>query len=119
MLPAGRVLVVVRARGDCLLQPGRRVFAADFRSVQEETGITVQSKYDTESTKTTGLAQTILAEGRRPCCDVFWNSEILNTLRLEKKGLLAAYEPAVAANYPAMDRSPQGLWHGFAARRGS
>ncbi|MGO8690527.1 MAG: extracellular solute-binding protein [Thermoguttaceae bacterium] len=87
-----------------------------FDQFKKETGIAVQSKYDTESTKTTGLAQAILAEGQRPRCDVFWNSEILNTLRLEKKGLLAAYEPAVAANYPPMDRSPQGLWHGFAAR---
>jgi iron(III) transport system substrate-binding protein len=87
-----------------------------FDQFKQETGITVQPKYDTESTKTVGLVLRILSETDRPCCDVFWNNEILNTLRLEKKGLLEAYHPAVAANYPSMDRSPRDLWHGFAAR---
>ncbi len=47
---------------------------------------------------------------------MFWNNEILHTLRLEKLGLLDSYQPAGAAEYPAMDRSPSGTWHGFAAR---
>jgi iron(III) transport system substrate-binding protein len=47
---------------------------------------------------------------------VFWNNEILNTLRLEQKGLLAAYDSPAGAAYPAMYRSPESYWHGFAAR---
>jgi iron(III) transport system substrate-binding protein len=47
---------------------------------------------------------------------VFWNNEILNTLRLEERGLLVAYEPKMAGTYPAMYCSPKGTWHGFAAR---
>jgi iron(III) transport system substrate-binding protein len=47
---------------------------------------------------------------------VFWNNEVLNTLRLEKQGLLEVYRPAIAESYPAADRSPRGTWHGFAAR---
>jgi iron(III) transport system substrate-binding protein len=83
---------------------------------EEETGITILPKFDVESNKTLGLTQAIMAEAGRPRCDVFWNNEILNTLRLEKRGLLSVYRPKSAENYPAQDRSPKGAWHGFAAR---
>ena len=58
-------------------------------SFEQKTGIRVRAKFDVESTKTVGLANAILAEAERPRCDVFWNNEILNTLRLKRKGLLA------------------------------
>lgn len=82
----------------------------------EESGIVVRSTFDTESTKTVGLAQRIISERERPRCDVFWNNEILNTLRLERQGLLRPYQSPAAAEFPAGVRSPKGLWHGFAAR---
>ena len=82
----------------------------------DETKIAVVAKYDVESTKTVGLTQAIIAESRRPRCDVFWNNEILNTLRLEERGLLHVYRPLSAASYPEMYRSPSGTWHGFAGR---
>jgi len=92
-------------------------FAAPvFRRFTEKTGITVRAKYDTESTKTVGLANALLAEQRRPRCDLFWNNEILNTLRLERQGLLDVYRSPAAAGYPPFARSPRGTWHGFAAR---
>lgn len=81
-----------------------------------QTGIAVRPKFDVESTKTVGLTNAIIAEGARPRCDVFWNNEILNTLRLEEKGLLVVYRSPAAADYPEMYRSPQGTWHGFAGR---
>jgi iron(III) transport system substrate-binding protein len=80
------------------------------------TGIRVLAKYDDESTKTVGLTNLLIQEAGRPRCDVFWNNEILNTLRLEQKGLLATYESPAGATFPAMYRSPEGYWHGFAAR---
>lgn len=80
------------------------------------SGIDVLPKFDTEATKTVGLAQAILAERRRPRCDLFWNNEILNTLRLQKQGLLEPYVSPHAGDFPAMYRSPDGLWYGFAAR---
>jgi iron(III) transport system substrate-binding protein len=86
---------------------------ADF---EKETGIRVLPKFDVESTKTVGLTQAILAEANRPRCDVFWNNEILNTLRLQERGLVEAYHPPSAAGYPQMYRSPEGTWHGFAGR---
>lgn len=83
---------------------------------QKETGIAVLPKFDTETTKSVGLAEAIIEEANRPRCDVFWNNEILNTLRLQRQGLLDVYHPPVAKQYPQSVRSPQGTWHGFAAR---
>ncbi len=87
-----------------------------FDDFTRETGIAVLPKFDIESTKTVGLVQTILEERERPRCDVFWNNEVLNTLRLERQNLLRPHKPPAAAEYPASARSPAGLWHGFAAR---
>ena len=87
-----------------------------FQDFTAETGIAVAPKFDTEATKTVGLAQAIMAEKKRPRCDVFWNNEILNTLRLRQKDLLAAYQSPLAESYPAMYHSSDGHWHGFAAR---
>ncbi len=80
------------------------------------TGIGVQVVYDTESTKTIGLVNRIRAERRRPRCDVFWNNEILNTLRLKSEGLLEAVELPGVEGIPAQFRDPDGVWYGFAGR---
>jgi len=87
-----------------------------FQLFATVTQILPVPKYDTESTKTVGLAEEILAEKARPRCDVFWNNEILHTLRLDREGLLDSFEPTQASAYPAKYRSAKGTWHGFAAR---
>ncbi len=88
-----------------------------FEQFTTQSGIEVLPKYDTEATKTVGLAAAIIAESSRPRADVFWNNEILNTLRLKKLGLLDTYASVIASNYPAEYRdSKNNLWHGFAAR---
>ncbi len=87
-----------------------------LRDFAAKTGVESLPKFDAESTKTVGLANAIMAEAARPRCDVFWNNEILNTLRLQRRGLLEAYRSPAAENYPPQWRSPDGLWHGFAAR---
>ena len=86
---------------------------ADFTKA---TGIRVLAKYDDESTKSVGLTNVLIQEANRPRCDVFWNNEILNTLRLESKELLQNYSSPAGATYPANYRSPSATWHGFAAR---
>src|SRR5438876_10746924 len=86
---------------------------ADF---SKATGIRVLAKYDEESTKTVGLTNVLIQESSRPRCDVFWNNEVLNTVRLEQKGLLAAYRSPAGAPFPEMYRAADGQWHGFAAR---
>jgi iron(III) transport system substrate-binding protein len=81
-----------------------------------DTGVEVLVVPDVESTKSVGLTQRIMSERRRPRCDVFWNNEIVNTLRLEREGLLAQYDSPAAKSYDQQYRSPRGTWFGFAAR---
>lgn len=85
----------------------------DYRT---SSGTTVLAKYDVESTKTVGLVEALIAEKARPRCDLFWNNEILNTIRLQKLGLLAAVKSPHGEEFPAAMRDPTGQWYGFAAR---
>ena len=87
-----------------------------FADFETERGITVLPKFDTESTKTVGLTEALLAERDQPRCDVFWNNEILHMIRLRGQGILDTYHSPVAESYPTMYRSADGYWHGFAAR---
>ena len=82
----------------------------------QNSGVRVLLKFDVESTKTVGLTNLIIAESERPRCDVFWNNEILNTLRLKQKGLLAPFRPSHAGDLPETFRAKDGTWYGFAAR---
>jgi iron(III) transport system substrate-binding protein len=82
----------------------------------EKSGVEVLPKFDVESTKTVGLTTLIATEANRPRCDVFWNNEILNTLRLRDKGLLVPFEPSHAGDLPEAFRAKDGTWYGFAAR---
>lgn len=87
-----------------------------FQAFEKETGIHVLAKYDTESTKTVGLVNTIIAESSNPRCDVFWNNEIVNTIRLKDKNLLQPCAPENAPLFPTEFRAPDNTWFGFAAR---
>jgi iron(III) transport system substrate-binding protein len=83
---------------------------------ERETGIRVDTVGDTEQTKTTGLANRLRAERDNPQADVFWSSEIFNTINLAEEGVLEAYEPRTATDRPRGFRDPQHRWYGFAAR---
>jgi iron(III) transport system substrate-binding protein len=87
-----------------------------LKQFEQETGIRVLPKYDTESTKTVGLVNTIRSEAKRPRCDVFWNNEIINTIALKDEGLLDVYRSPAAAAFPEPFRDKDGYWTGFAAR---
>lgn len=85
---------------------------------EEKTGIRVTVQSDTERDKTVGLVQTLIEEKSRPRADVFWNSEVANTVRLKNEGVLAKVDPppADAARIPARFQDPDGYWFGFAGR---
>ncbi len=87
-----------------------------LEAFQRRTGIAVRPVFDLESTKTVGLANRLIAERDRPRCDLFWNNEILHTLRLEREGLLRPFAPAGVESIPASFRDRDGKWYGFAAR---
>jgi iron(III) transport system substrate-binding protein len=84
------------------------------RSTEGET--TVIGKFDVESTKTVGLVNLIIKEKERPACDVFWNNEIMHTVRLQKLGLLEPRKWQVGDGHPPGMIASDGTWCGFAAR---
>ncbi len=90
------------------------IFDAYDRSVDYKTGII--AKFDVESTKTVGLVNQIIAEQNSPVCDLFWNNEIMHTVRLQKLGLLKPRKWAVAAGWPSDMIASDGTWCGFASR---
>src|ERR671933_162193 len=75
---------------------------ADFTKA---TGLAVAPKFDTEAQKSVGLYPELVREAGRPRCGVFWNNEVLNTIRLQRQGLLDAYPSPSAGPFPAWTKA--------------
>ncbi|MCS6975864.1 MAG: extracellular solute-binding protein [Gemmatales bacterium] len=86
---------------------------ADF---ERESGIKVDVRADTEANKSVSLYEAIVQEKRHPRCDVFWNNEPVNMVRLERQGLLQPTPTSAADPFPAWARGPNNAWYAFAAR---
>ena len=84
--------------------------------VGEELQLQIRPKFDQESNKTVGLANEILRRQQRPVTDLFWNNEILHTLRLQRAGLLEPMNISRLEAWPDSYRSSSDTWIGFAAR---
>ena len=94
-----------------------RVFSEPvLRAFEERTGVRVNAVYDTEETKSTGLANRLLAERGRAQADVFWSNEPVRTLVLESRGVLEPYKSPSAADIPHAFKDPDGYWTAFSAR---
>jgi len=94
-----------------------RVFSEPvLREYERRSGVKVNPVYDTEETKSTGLANRLLAEKNRPQADVFWSNEPVRTLILKSRGVLAPYQSANADGIPAALMDPEHFWTGFSAR---
>lgn len=94
-----------------------RVFSEPvLREYEKRTGVRVNPVYDTEETKSTGLANRLLAEQARPQADVFWSNEPVRTLVLKARGVLAPYQSPSAQGIPSALVDPDGYWTGFSAR---
>jgi iron(III) transport system substrate-binding protein len=94
-----------------------RVFSEPvLRAYEQKTGVRVNAVYDTEETKSTGLANKLLAEKNNPQADVFWSNEPVRTLVLKKRGVLAPYKSPAADGIPGTFRDTGGYWTGFSAR---
>src|SRR5215203_203146 len=83
---------------------------------QRQSGVRVNVVYDTEETKSTGLANRLLAEKGRPQADVFWSNEPVRTLVLKSRDVLAPYRSPNARGIPDALVDPDGFWTGFSAR---
>jgi iron(III) transport system substrate-binding protein len=94
-----------------------RVFSEPvLREYERRSGVKVNAVYDTEETKSTGLANRLLAEQARPQADVFWSNEPVRTLVLKSRGVLAPYRSPSANGIPTTLIDPEGYWTGFSAR---
>ena len=66
-----------------------QVYAAEIlRDFTIATGIEVLPLYDSESVKTTGLVNRLVAEKKKPRCDVFWSNEEMMVRRLARRSVL-------------------------------
>ena len=130
--------VLAFVAGGCDRTPTVTVYASADESVaqpvfdrfEKETGIHVNAKFDTEATKTTGLANTLRAERERPRADVFWSNEQAAHVALAAEGITAplqangaAAKPvgdgaavSRAAQWPAAWRDADGRWFALAGR---
>jgi iron(III) transport system substrate-binding protein len=94
-----------------------RVFSEPIlREYEQKSDIKLNIVYDTEETKSTGLANKLVAEKSNPQADVFWSNEPVRTLVLKKHGVLASYRSPSADGIPAVFKDPEGYWTGFSAR---
>ena len=87
-----------------------------IKKFERDTGLTVRARYDQEAVKTVGLVNALVSEADNPKCDVFWNNELVHTIRLKNKGLLAPYVSPSAEGIPDKWKDEEGYWTGFAAR---
>jgi iron(III) transport system substrate-binding protein len=106
-----------RAAGVTVYVSTDRVFSEPvLRAYERHSGVTVRAVYDTEETKSTGLANRLIAEKDRPQADVFWSNEPVRTLVLKSRGVLTPYRSPAAAGIPNELVDPEGYWTGFSAR---
>jgi iron(III) transport system substrate-binding protein len=87
-----------------------------LQAYQQRAGVRVNVVYDTEETKSTGLANRLLAEKDRPQADVFWSNEPVRTLILKSRGVLAPYQSTAAQGIADAFKDRDGYWTGFSAR---
>jgi len=87
-----------------------------LKEYERQSGVRVNVAYDTEETKSTGLANRLIAEKARPQADIFWSNEPVRTLVLKSRGVLAPYRSAAADGIAATFKDPEGYWTGFSAR---
>jgi iron(III) transport system substrate-binding protein len=87
-----------------------------LKDFERDTGVKVNSVFDTEETKSTGVMNRLLAEKNNPQADVYWANEPVRADVLRQQGISTPYKPAAAAGIPEQFKDPQGYWTGFSAR---
>lgn len=87
-----------------------------LRDFEHETGIRLVVRFDTEATKSIGLINLLITEREQPQCDVFWNNEVLGTMKLQGLGMLEPYRGTGFDRIPDAFKAADGSWVGFAAR---
>jgi iron(III) transport system substrate-binding protein len=94
----------------------REFSEAIINDVNAKKQLVIAPHFDTEANKSVGLFNELVREKDVPRCDVYWNNEILNTIRLQKLGLLEPYDSPSAKPFPQQFKAADHTWHAFAAR---
>jgi len=94
-----------------------------FRRFTEKTGMEVVCLGPEEAKEEAGrqegrkeLRQAVVDERGRPICDLVWHAEPVQMARLRQENLLAAYHWPDTLLFNPWAKSPDGRWHGLAAR---
>lgn len=85
----------------------------------KELGLSISVVTDTEATKTMGIMQRLFAERKKPVADVWWSSEVMSSVFLEREKVLMPWRPACektdfATGWPAPLFGT--CWYGVAQR---
>jgi iron(III) transport system substrate-binding protein len=95
------------------------VFARSvFDVFSRRAGVELAVVFDSEAGKTTGLVNKIISEAAvgRPRADVFWSSELFNTILLASRDLLEPYASPAVSDIPPRFKDPQHRWTALAVR---
>ena len=82
---------------------------------EKETGVHVETKFDTEAAKAVGLVEAIRQEKAHPQCDVFWGGGSFFCTILAGDGCLASLPEDLIRAQGTAPRDSRGRWLGFAA----
>jgi iron(III) transport system substrate-binding protein len=83
---------------------------------ENQTGIEVKLVPDTEEAKSTGLVNRLIAEKKRPQCDVFWSGDPIRAGILKSKDISAPYQSPAAAGLPPQFSDPAHHFTSFSTR---
>ena len=106
---AGNEVVLYTAVDEPVARPIVQAF-------EQQAGLRVILKTDTEATKTAGLSERLQAEKNRPQADVWWSNEIFHTINLAAGGVLEPYASPAAAAIPGLFKDASDRWAGTSLR---
>ncbi|MBA2562395.1 MAG: substrate-binding domain-containing protein, partial [Chitinophagaceae bacterium] len=87
-----------------------------LKEFEKQTGIKVNTVFDTEETKSTGVLNRLISEKNNPQCDVFWSGDPMRADVLKQKEIAEAYRSPVAAGINAAFIDKDYNWIGFSSR---
>jgi iron(III) transport system substrate-binding protein len=113
--PDGSAMTRTTARVVLYCATDREIAQDLIDQFQQETGIHVDAKFDTEAAKSVGLVQAIRQEKGHPQCDVFWGGGAFFCTILANDGCLTQVPADLIAAQGTAPYDPAGRWLGFAA----
>ncbi len=89
------------------------ILGAFERGTDDAVGVT--SRFDEDPAEASTLIQQIIRGDSPPPCDIVWNTGVLETVRLQKLGLLQPRRWTIGSGWPGNCVASDESWCGFAA----